>query len=335
MTVSSQSQQSARPSGRSGQSLVEIALILPVFLLLLLTALDLGRLLYSQITITNAAKEAALVASQGGTYQADQPCSGTNTVMCGALTEAKGGFVEIDKALVTLSPATCDPTAMYPSSGTPPDVAVSVQAPFRVVTPIIGSFIGDSLVLSATADAQCLVAPRVSYPALPAPTAAFSATPTSGDAPLTVSVDASGSSSPGATIETYAWSFGGAGVTSSTTYSAPGSYTIVLTVTDSRGQTATASQSISVSGPGPSPSCPSSSFTWTKVGSSKPLRVDLEGLVSDPDPNKWTWTWSGGVTGNKQSMKNWDFPVAGSYPVTLTVSRGTCSTSSTQLVTVP
>ncbi|HET8785699.1 MAG TPA: TadE family protein, partial [Candidatus Limnocylindrales bacterium] len=48
-----------------GQSLVELALIAPVFLILLLTAIDLGRLMYSQITITNAAKEGALVASQG------------------------------------------------------------------------------------------------------------------------------------------------------------------------------------------------------------------------------------------------------------------------------
>ena len=77
-----------RRASSRGQSLVELALIAPVFLLLLLTAIDLGRLLYSQITITNAAKEAALVASQGGTYQANAACSDTNTVMCGALSEA-------------------------------------------------------------------------------------------------------------------------------------------------------------------------------------------------------------------------------------------------------
>ena len=39
-----------------GQSLVELALVLPVLMLLLAGALDLGRLYYSQITITNAAK---------------------------------------------------------------------------------------------------------------------------------------------------------------------------------------------------------------------------------------------------------------------------------------
>ena len=69
-----------------GQSVVELAIVAPVFLLLMLTAIDLGRLLYSQITITNAAKEGALVASQGGTFQSNEACSDTNEVMCGVLT---------------------------------------------------------------------------------------------------------------------------------------------------------------------------------------------------------------------------------------------------------
>ena len=110
-----------------GQSVVELALIAPVFLILLLSALDLGRLLYAQITITNAAKEGALVASQGGTFQANQGCSDTNTVMCGVLTEADGGFVEVDRTKVDLAPAVCVKDAMYPASGTPPKVAVTVE----------------------------------------------------------------------------------------------------------------------------------------------------------------------------------------------------------------
>jgi hypothetical protein len=109
---------SRRASSR-GQSLVELALIAPVFLLLLLTAIDLGRLLYSQITITNAAKEAALVASQGGTWQANAACSDSNTVMCGALSEAQGGFVIVEQTRVSLSPAVCDKNA--PIRRRPPD----------------------------------------------------------------------------------------------------------------------------------------------------------------------------------------------------------------------
>ena len=50
-------------NGRRGQALVELAIILPVMLFLLLGALDLGRLFYSNITVASAAKEAALVAA--------------------------------------------------------------------------------------------------------------------------------------------------------------------------------------------------------------------------------------------------------------------------------
>src|SRR5439155_13550803 len=46
-----------------GQAFVELALVLPVLLVLFSAALDLGRLYYSQITINNAAKEGALEAA--------------------------------------------------------------------------------------------------------------------------------------------------------------------------------------------------------------------------------------------------------------------------------
>jgi Flp pilus assembly protein TadG len=154
----------------AGQSLVELALILPVFLLLLLTSLDLGRLLYSQIAITNAAKEGALVASQGGTFQAGAPCNETtNTVMCGVLTEAKGGFVEVDQTRVGLQPAVCDDDAPYPTTGSPPDVTVSVEAPFHVLTPIVSTIVGSDPMLGATAEAQCLAVPDVAFAPLPTP----------------------------------------------------------------------------------------------------------------------------------------------------------------------
>ncbi len=161
-----------------GQSLVELAFILPVMLLLLLGAIDLGRVMYSQITITNAAKEGALVASQGGTFAADQPCNATtNNVMCAVLTEASGGFVEVTQGNVGVPTALCVKNATYPSIGSPPNVEVSVSAPFDVITPIIGDIVGSSLTLSASAKAQCLVVPEVVFPT-PTPTPACVLVPT-------------------------------------------------------------------------------------------------------------------------------------------------------------
>jgi hypothetical protein len=83
------------------------------------------------------------------------------------------------------------------------------------------------------------------------PTACFSATPTSGYAPLTVNVNAGCTSDPDGTSGlTYAWDFGdgmtASGPTASNVY-LPGYYTITLTVTDPSGAIATTYRNISVS----------------------------------------------------------------------------------------
>ncbi len=85
------------------------------------------------------------------------------------------------------------------------------------------------------------------------PSAAISANPTSGTAPLTVSFSGSGSSDPDGDALTYSWNFGdgqtGNGLSTSHAYTVAGTYTAVLTVTDGRGGSATASSTITVSGP--------------------------------------------------------------------------------------
>jgi Flp pilus assembly protein TadG len=48
---------------REGQSLVEFAVVLPIFLLILCAILDFGVLLYSQMTVINAAREGARAAT--------------------------------------------------------------------------------------------------------------------------------------------------------------------------------------------------------------------------------------------------------------------------------
>ena len=76
-----------------------------------------------------------------------------------------------------------------------------------------------------------------------APSASFEATPMSGDAPLEVTFDASGSSDPESDTLSYAWTFGdggtGEGVQVTHTYSAAGEYEVMLTVDDGRGESDT------------------------------------------------------------------------------------------------
>ncbi len=56
---------SKRPSG---QSLIEFALVLPVLLLLIIGAIEIGRLFFTKIVVTNAARE-------GAYYYATNPSS--------------------------------------------------------------------------------------------------------------------------------------------------------------------------------------------------------------------------------------------------------------------
>jgi len=85
------------------------------------------------------------------------------------------------------------------------------------------------------------------------PTAAATAVPSAGVAPLVVNFDASASSDPDNDVLTYSWNFGddatGGGVATAHTYNSAGRYIATLTVTDGKGGQGTATVNISVGNP--------------------------------------------------------------------------------------
>ncbi len=91
-------------------------------------------------------------------------------------------------------------------------------------------------------------------PANTDPTANLSASVVSGEAPLSVTFNASGSSDPDGDSLTYTWNFGdgsrGTGVSQSHTYTAAGVYNVTLTVRDGQGGNDTASIQIEVKSSG-------------------------------------------------------------------------------------
>jgi C1A family cysteine protease len=85
------------------------------------------------------------------------------------------------------------------------------------------------------------------------PVASVNATPVSGNIPLVVAFDGSGSYDPDGTIAGYSWSFGdgvtGSGIACQHTYNQAGKFTATLTVTDNAGAQSAAAVTITVADP--------------------------------------------------------------------------------------
>lgn len=171
----------SRRRAHRGQALVELALVLPIMLVLFSSALDLGRLYYSQITIDNAAKEGALEAARDTEnlfeFDSTQPCNAdTNRVICLVENEAKGSLISILRDDVSLSCSTT-PCPTVPVIGN--TVTVKVTADFMLVSPILSVFFGGQAVpISASSIAQIEVDPRPGAAATPTPTPTPTPAPT-------------------------------------------------------------------------------------------------------------------------------------------------------------
>lgn len=164
-----------RPRSR-GQALVEFALILPIFLLLALAAIDLGRVFYSQITVTNAARAGAMTAAADPSSWIDgAPCSATNKVMCSAIKEAVGSFVTVGAGDVTRSCTGGCATGADPAN----TVTISVTGRFTLATPLLAMFTGGTTInLRSDAIADIVTLRTGSGVVVPTPTPTATATPT-------------------------------------------------------------------------------------------------------------------------------------------------------------
>jgi PKD repeat protein len=110
------------------------------------------------------------------------------------------------------------------------------------------NFAGSSFAVSVPAQSITLYVVAGGTPNSP-PTAVIDANPTSGTVPFAVSFSGAGSNDTDGSIASYAWTFGdggtASGVSTSHTYTAAGSYTAKLTVTDNRGGSGSATVPIS------------------------------------------------------------------------------------------
>jgi len=156
-----------------------------------------------------------------------------------------------------------------------------------------------------------------------APTASFTATPSSGKAALTVQLNAAGSTDSDGTISAYSWDFGdgqsGVGLNPGHVYATAGTYIAILTVTDDDGATASISSAVVVSAANV---LPGASFTASPLTGAAPLIVSVDATAStdsDGTISSYSWDFGDGQTGSGVSSSH-GFVAQGTYLITLTVT---------------
>ena len=148
------------------------------------------------------------------------------------------------------------------------------------------------------------------------PVAAFSASPTSGNAPLKVQFTDKSANSP----TSWKWSFGDGTYSTDQnpahTYNKQGKYTISLTVKNAKGSnTATKSSHINVAAPLKSPV---TAFSASPTSGNAPLKVQFTDK-STGTPTKWKWSFGDGTYSTSKNPAH-TYNKAGKYTVSLTSS---------------
>ncbi len=167
-----------------------------------------------------------------------------------------------------------------------------------------------------------------------APTASFVFSPSAPTTVTTVQFNASGSSSPtGTTIDGYAWSFGdgstGTGVTTSHAFTAAGVYNVVLTVTDSAGETDSTTSAVTVAA-----ASPTANFVFSPTTPAAGVNVQFNGTQSTAPAGRtitlYEWNFGDGIIETGASaLVGHVFETAGTVTVTLTVTDSAGATATT------
>src|SRR5207247_1584156 len=149
------------------------------------------------------------------------------------------------------------------------------------------------------------------------------------------------SSDPDGTIASYRWTFGDgtAAVTTqnpSHTYTAGGTFTVTLTVTDNQNATGSVSHPVTVTAPPPPNQPPVAAFT----SSCTQLVCNFTSTSSDPDGTiaSYRWTFGDGTAAVTTQNPSHTYTAGGTFTVTLTVTdnqNATGSVSHPVTVTAP
>jgi PKD repeat protein len=282
--------------------MVEFALVLPVLLILLLTAIDFGRLFFSFIEMNNAAREGASYAAGNATDTA-----GIET----HILRERNAQSQVGAGTLSAPTVTCKDTTgavMACSSaggGSGPGNTVTVRAtePFTFFTPFINGFFGNNFSMSASSTTAVLEYAGSSSGTNPGncspPTASF--TLVADHMTITTDPSASRPNSGVCNISGYNWNWGDGntdvGTASSTVhdYLHAGTYIVQLTTTNQGGET-TKTEDVTVPTVAPPPCTkPVADFIYTTSGQGgKTFTFKDTSTVADPvncPITAWSWTF--------------------------------------------
>jgi len=323
-----------------GQSLPELALVLPVVLMIVLVALDFGRLFLGWVTLNNAARVAA-------NYGAITP-----TPWTAAETAQYNLLLDKETSGIDCTPPNPWPEPTYPGplgTGLGGRANVSLTCQFHLITPVFNAlFPNRSLDVSASADfpvrtgALANLGGGGSSSGTP-PVASFTAVPTTGTAQLTVNFT---NTSTGGVPQTWLWHFADGTLDDinptppAHTFVAAGTYLVTLTETNGAGNSQ-AQALISVSDPGPAPiaafygTVPSPCISNPGVPSSQqcggsdgspifstwPMPVDFTNTSQNTSGATYSWAFGDGQTSAVANPSH-QYSLPGIYSVSLTVTTG-------------
>lgn len=117
-----------------GQAIVEMALILPILIMILFGIVEFGRVLNTYIVMTNLSREAARAGAIGS---AD---TSINDLVKNSAADS--GF-DSTQVSVTISPTSLSKRARGTS------VKVTVSYPVDIIAPVIGEIIGDPYIVES------------------------------------------------------------------------------------------------------------------------------------------------------------------------------------------
>jgi PKD repeat protein len=335
-----------------GQSLVEFALVLPIIMMLTLTALDFGRVYLGYINLQNMARIAANFAANNPTawtVSAD-PVVQANHIQAQTKYQ-KEILADASASNCNLPVVAGTQTAPIPTftdadgDGTPEigDVAtVGVSCTFGVITPVISNIVGGSVQVSAASKfpvksgmTAAMGAAVIGTP----PNAAFTgnavAAPSSlsGTTPFTVVFRDTSGGNPTA----WEWKFNDGSLPLIVSAQDPlnhvfdhaGTFIVTMKASNIWGSTTT-SMGITVVDPS------TVDFTVSPSSGNAPLPVTFTS-TSGPGGTNYAWTFGvgqGSASGASMTSASHTYNAAGTYSVTLTVTFPSGPVQATKSVTV-